>query len=237
MILYNASQSTGLRNWTRFLTNTNTSTYTNADLDASLNMNYQLFVTEILDAMDGWDFQGEIATTDVVSGQQEYVFPTDILRIKRIEVTYNGTQWARAEQFDINQRRADTADTSIVRDFSKYQPYADMYDNSIFLYPIPDGDVTGGLKIWYEKQVSSLVNDTDAPVFIESFHKGLCHGAAKDYFSKYAEKNGFSNKLAQNTNDMNDYIQRMKAFYRKKTPDFNYKITPNVVAYDYGWKN
>lgn len=234
MILSNASQSTGLRNWTRFITNTNTSTYTNADLDASLNMYYQLFVTEILDAMDGWDFQGEVATSDLVANQQEYVFPVDILRIKRIEVTYDGSSWKRAEQFDINQRKEATDASSISRDFSKYQPYADMYDNSVFLYPTPDANVTGGIKIWYEKQVDPLVNDTDSPVFTETFHKGLCHGAAKDYFTKYSEKNGNTNKLVQATNDLNEYIARMKAFYRKKTPDFSYTITPNAVSYDYG---
>lgn len=236
MILQNASSSSGLRNWTRFITNTNTTTYTNADLDASLNMYNQLFVTEILDAMDGWDFQGETATADLVAGQQEYIFPSDILRIKRIEVSYNGTMWQRAEQFDINQRRAATDPTSITRDFSSYQPYADMYDNSIFLYPVPDTNVAGGIKIWYEKQVPELSADLDEPVFTSTFHKGLCYGAAKDYFQKYIEKNGNVAKMQQAEKDMGDYLFRMKEFYRKKTPDFNYKVTPNCTNYDYGIK-
>lgn len=236
MILQNASSQQGLRNWTRFITNTNTTTYSNADLDASLNMYNQLFVTEILDSMDGWDFQGETATADLVAGQQEYVFPSDLLRIKRIEVSYDGSKWARAEQFDINQRRAATDANSITRDFSSYQPYADMYDNSVFLYPIPDTNVAGGIKIWYEKEVDQLVNDLDAPVFSEPFHKGLCYGAAKDYFQKYIEKNGNSAKLQQADADMQNYIQKMKAFYRKKTPDFNYKVTPVCGNFDYGIK-
>lgn len=236
MILYNASISQGLRNWTRFITNTDTNTYSNADLDASLNMYNQLFVTEILDAMDGWDFQGEIATADMVSGQQEYTFPTDILRIKRIEVTYNGVQWSRAEQFDINERRNATDAKSVDRDFSELSPYADMYDNSLFLYPVPSANQTAGIKIWYEKQVPQLVNATDSPSFVESFHKGLCHGAAKDYFSKYIEKTGYKDKLAQANADLADYLNRMKVFYRKKTPDFKYKITPVPVNYDYGLK-
>lgn len=236
MVLYNASTGLGLRNITRFLTNTDTSTYSNIDLDASLNMYQAFFANEILDAMDGWDFQGEVATTDMVALQQEYVFPNDILKIKRIELSYDGTNWYRAEQFDVNQRSKATDTASISRDFDTFNPYVDMFDNSLLLYPIPQSNSTGGIKIWYEKELTNMSDASDEPKFCRAYHKGLAYGAAKDYFEKYLEIGSNSAKATQMGANMQDYIARMKAYYRMKTPDFKYNMTQLYTNYDYGNK-
>jgi len=234
MQLYSASSSLGLRNVARFLTNTNTATYSDADLNASINMYQALFCNEILESMDGWDFQGEIATADMVNGQQEYTFPNDILKIKRIELSYDGTNWYRAEQFDVNQRMEATDSASIKRNFDQSKPYVDFMDNSLMLYPIPQADSTGGIKIWYEKELDNLVSDTDEPKFCKAYHKGLAYGAAKDYFEKYMEVGTNATKVAQMSANTQDYIARMKAYYRMKTPDFQYNMTPMYTNYDWG---
>lgn len=233
MILYNASTSAGLRNQTRFLTNTDTTTYSNADLDASINTYYHLFVNEILEAMDGWDFQGEIATTNLVANQQEYVFPTDILKIKRVEITYDGTNWYNAQPFDINMRGTATDTTSIASDFDKSSPFFDAFENSLFLYPIPDAARTAALKIWYEDEVAELSNATDEPDFAEAYHKGLCYGAAKDWFQKYAEVPANIKKAQMMENEMQAYITRMKVFYNRKTQDDVYAVETGYVEWEY----
>jgi hypothetical protein len=234
MQLNNASlPRQALRGETRYLTNTNTTTYTNADLDASINNYLDLFTTEILDSMDEWDYQGEIATTDLVASQQEYVFPTDILKIKRIEISYDGTKWYLANPMDINERGEATDTTSIANDFSTSDPFYDLMDNSLMLYPIPTSSVVGGLKIWYEKLQTHLSTDTDSPNFARPFHKGLCYGAAKDYFEKYLEK-GNAQKLANATNQLELYIGRAKSFYRKKNQDRQYIVESSFADYEYG---
>jgi hypothetical protein len=229
-ILYNASTSNGIANQARFLTNTNTTTYTAADLYASINTYYHYFVNEILEAMDGWDFQGEIATTDLVASQQEYVFPTDILKVKRVEITYDGTNWYNAEPFDINMRAKATDTTSITNDFSTNKPYFDCFENSMFLYPIPDAAVTSGLKIWYEKEATELSGATDEPVFAEAYHKGLSYGAAKDWFQKYSEVPANFKKAQTMSAEMQNSINRMKVFYNRKTQDeiFSSKVSDGV---------
>lgn len=237
MLLNNASlPRTALRGETRYLTNTNTTTYPNIDLDASVNQYLDLFVTEILDSMDEWDFQAEIATADTVASQQEYVFPSDILKIKRIEISYDGTNWYKAEPMDINERGEATDTTSITNDFSTAEPYFDLMDNSLMLYPIPTAAVVGGLKIWYEKLQTHLSADTDSPNFAKPFHKGLAYGAAKDYFEKYLEKGNVS-KMQNASNQMELFIGRMKSFYRRKNQDRAYNVDVAFVDYDYGMDN
>lgn len=236
MNLYNASlPSDTLRGFTRNITNTNSTTYTDAELDASVNMYLDLFTTEILDSMDEWDFQGEIATTDLVANQQEYVFPSDILKIKRVEVSYDGTNWYEAAPMDVNERGGANDSTSIRNDFTTNKPYYDLMDNSVFLFPIPTAASTAGIKIFYEKLQTHLSADTDSPNFVRSFHKGLCYGAAKDYFEKFlGERSGFDIKLQNAKNELEEYIMRMKSFYRRRNQDRQYIVGAVDVDYDYG---
>jgi len=229
MILYNVSTSSGIANFARFLTNTNTTTYSAADLYASVNTYLHYFVNEILEAMDGWDFKGEIGTASLVANQQEYTFPTDILKIKRVEITYDGTNWYTAQPMDINMRANATDTTSIANDFNKTNPYYDAYDNSMFLYPIPDAAVTNGLKIWYEKEADELSAATDEPTFAEAYHKGLSYGAAKDYFQKYGNA-----KASAMDVELQTLISRMKVFYNRKMQDDSYMVSPSFVDYEYG---
>jgi len=234
MILYNASTSDGLRNHSRFLTNTDTSTYSNADLDASINRYYRMFVNKIIEAMDGWDFQGEVATADIVANQQEYVFPTGLLKFKRAEVTYDGVTWRRVKLSDINSDPRPTDTTTTTRDYTTYNPHLDLFDQSIFLYPTPTGNVTAGLKIWYEKDVTDLSADTDEPLLLKAYQKGLSVGGAIDYQKKYREVEGNSAKLLDNQNDLDAIIDNMQNFYRRRTQDQEYYLEPRFVDYDYG---
>lgn len=239
MILYNASTSAGLRNFTRFLTNTNTTTYTDADLDASLNMYYHMFVNEALQAMDDWDFQLDSATADLVANQQEYVFPSTILKIKRIEVSYDGTTWYKVTPMDINERGKATSTTDIRNDFTVENPYADIMDNSIFLYPIPTANVTGGIKIWYAKEATELSAATDEPNLPEAYHKGLCYGAAMDYFDKYLEVEGNNTKRSRMNASLEDTLDKLRNFFNTKNMDRDYVLQPahEGVDSEYGYTN
>lgn len=235
MILYNASTEDGLRNFARFLTNTDLDSYTDDELNAAINRYNRVFANKIIEAMDGWDFKGEIATTNLVANQQEYIFPSDILKFKRAEVSYDeGVTWRRLEIFDINKRRRPTDATTVNQEFHKTDPAVDVYDQSLFLYPIPTANSTSGLKIWYEKKVDDLSNDTDEPEFLEAYHPGLAHGAAVDYFRKYREIKANSSKANDNLIEMEKIIDNMQETYRTRIQDEEYSLQPQFVDYDYG---
>ncbi len=232
MILFNASTSLGLRNKTRFLTRTDTTTYTDADLDANLNNYLHIFTTEVLESMDGCDFKADTATTNIVADQQEYVLPTDLLKIKRIEVTYDGTNWKKVDFFDINERGTNTSTTSISSDFSTENPYVDLMDESLMLYPIPDTNVSAGLKIWYSKLDDTLESATDTPAIAEPFQVGLCYGAAKDYYERHSEKPNFADRALIMDRNIKSVIKKMKAFYNTHNQDRDYILDTVYVDYD-----
>ncbi len=224
MILYNASTSNGLRNYARFLTNTSTNTYTDLDLTAALNMYYGEVIQEIIQAQDGWDFQAETATADLVADQQEYTLPTDILKIKRIEISYDGTNWTPVTFMDVNETSSATDTTTVGNNFQKSEPYADLMDKSIMLYPTPSANATGGLKIWYSKGVDDLSADTDEPVFQNRFHKVLCYGAARDYFEKYLQITGNDGKRTKANANFKAMMEDLKSFYNTHNQDRDYVL-------------
>lgn len=213
-----------LQSQVRELTNTDSSSYTDAQISANLTRWAHLFTTEILDSQDEWEFQGETATTDLTADQQEYTFPTDILKIKRIEITYDGTNWYKVNIWDSSERGY-SLDSDEISDFSEETPYAELFDKSMLLYPIPDESQTAGLKVWYSEEIvgedsdgddiTSFSASTDKPNIKEAFQRGLILGAAKDYAQKFQNWDLF--KIADS--EQEKIISRMKQFYGSRIQD------------------
>lgn len=233
MQLYNASTTDGLRNYTRFLTRTDADTFPNDDLDAAINQYYRVLVNEAIQSICGWDFRGDTATADIVAGQQEYTLPDDILQIKRVEVTYDGTggNTHKAFEFDINETGEGTSSTKISSNFSSSEPYVEMFDNSIFLYPVPTQNVTAGIKIWYNKKAADLINETDVPVIQEAYHKAICYGAARDYLEANIERDGFALKAQKAEINYERLVSKMKEYYTGREPDRHYEVMGAIVDY------
>jgi len=182
-----------------FLCATNSATFSIADKTRSVNNWQNIMVVEALDSQDDWDFKGEIATADLSATVQEHVMPTSensgLLKIKRVEVDLdNDGVYEPADKIDINEyRHISLGNSADINDhFTNSNPKYSMFDNSLFLFPVPDTDVTGGLKIWYSENVNEFTataaNNTAEPPFPRPFHRILSLGPALDYAKKYKMK-------------------------------------------------
>lgn len=225
--------SSGLIDDVWFLTATNSATLNSARVLTNLNQYYNLFVNEILDAEDDWDFQGQIAYANIVANQQEYPFPTDVLKIKRLEVG-DGTDWYPATPIDINEYKTYAiGSTAVSNEVLAGCSLYSAFDNSLYLHPIPDAAVNSGLKLWYALQITELsaaANSAVAemePAFNESYHRGLSYGVAKDWFQKI----GDTTAAQQMTNEMEKIIARMRLFYSNRLPDREYRLKPQIQDY------
>ena len=210
-----SSGTSGLVEDVRWWTETNTTSYPTADITRNLNKWYQEISADVLLSMDEWDVQGEIATASLVANQEEYTWPSDLLRIKRIEVTYDGTNWYRVHPIDIQEPEVSIAtDANINEEFSTNDPRYDTHDNSIFLFPVPTANSTNGLKIWYEKEVAELSSNSDEPNLAEPFHRLLSIGASYDY----ALKTGLpiANQLLQK---LELGRAKLREYYNNRVPD------------------
>jgi hypothetical protein len=229
-----------LQSQVRFLTNTDTTSYSDSDVNANLTRWAHLFTAEILDAQDCWDFQGEIAYANLVANQREYTFPTDILKIKRIDLKLDGTNWVTARWVDESEISTPiSSETDITENFSNEEPYVSLFDKSIFIFSGTITSVTAGIKIWYNEEIvgydsesadiTSFSDSTDRPNIAEAFQRGLVYGAAKDWFDKYGEDNQSTKMDSQ----IEKIIARMRQFYSKRSDrEIIFKTASSLENYE-----
>lgn len=182
----------------------------------------------IIDNMSDWKFQGETTTSNLVADQEEYTFPSDILRLERVEINYIGgdNDWTIAKQVPIEKIKYPLSNDNEV--YSKSSPVYFLPDTlSMVIRPIPDADVSGGLKIWYSKEITELAKDTDEPVLAEPFHRILSLGPSLDYV--------IANQILEKRNtiksELNELMDRLIVHYNHRNNTSKVRITPRFSSY------
>jgi len=181
-----------------FLCNTDSSSYSTPDKTRNINRWQHIVVAEILDSMDEWDFQGNKAYSDLTANKWDYSWPTEILKIKRVEVDYDDDgKYVVAKPIDSSTYGGTIATSAEINNiFSEGEPYYDAYGDKLYLYPVPDTAVNSGLIVWYTKNVNeftamdtswptNMVGNSGEPAFAEPFHRILSLGASLDYAKKH----------------------------------------------------
>lgn len=219
-----------LRAETRYLTDTDTTSYPNSDLDTHINNYYDTVTGEIVKACDRWDFSGKIATTDTVAGQKAYNFPTGILTIKRAEYCPDGTNWYPLSLIDISSFNVSSSDTNTNQ--SSSEPFAELHDDGIYIYPTPTTSVTDGLKMWYQKDVEHMVEGGDEPLIVKPYQKVLSYGAALDFFIK----NGPQSEADRMEMRYEKMLYKLTEFYSFRVMDNDDRIVGQEEFYGESYK-
>jgi len=179
-----------LRGLTRFLTKTDSTKFSDTDIDALLNLGYHEFANEILKSGSDIDFNLETESINLVADTQTHSITGKVLRIKRAEVQWeSGGSWYPVEIRNIVGESTEPLDTtSIAGDYSKSKPYGHLWlDNETLkldLYPIPNANMTNGLKVWKILEITELSDPTDEPSIPEAYQKYLPYYAAEMYYLK-----------------------------------------------------
>lgn len=232
----------------RFLTNTDISSYPDANLLININVWYQKVVSMILEAADDSDFDDArrtnypVQTTPLIAGQRDYTMPVSekVLKMKRIDVTYDGTTWVRAMPIDDGSILFGMgSDTQTDTNFSKAAPRYDIKYNSLWIYPMPltADAVSGVLRAEWERQIQPFTSAdytsviTDSTVVLgydDPFHPMLAEGAALEYARARQLP-----QLAQLTTSLVDWETRLRQHYGKKDWDTTLTLIPVYSDYTY----
>lgn len=139
---------------------------------ANINETLYDLTTEIILSNDQFDFDDPtktdypIATTPLVAGQRDYQFDNiGFLRLKRVDVSYDGTNFYRATPFDSGAVADGLGnDSKIDEKFTKTEPAYDPKAFGFWLYPRAEAaDVSAGgtIRIEYERTFTEFAyNDT-----------------------------------------------------------------------------
>lgn len=221
MVFYDSTNNSGIVDETYFITNTNSTTYPLKQVARNVNRWYDLVTSWILSCDGRWQFDDTgrtdlpIATTDLVSGQDDYTFDSTLLNILKVEAATDST----VSQF----QQLTPIDSREIYNYSEFnkvdaQPrYYDIVGNSLILKPASNFNATNGLKVYFQRTPEYFVGDGQTasnakePGFAQLFHRILSLGAAYDWMVA---------KSAGNANAIRQEIEVLKAelmkFYSRR---------------------
>lgn len=173
-----------------------------------------------------------IATTPLVASQRDYQFDNiSFLKIKRVDVSYDGTNYYRAEPFDSATFKDGLGnDDAVDSKFSKSQPFYDPKSFGFWLYPRASADdvaAAGKIRVEYTRAYDEYEYDdtTKQPPIDRPFHDLIAIGAAMknptlpaDQFQK------LQIRYAQG-------IAELEAYYGTRNEDFAMSVTPQLQSY------
>jgi len=154
-----------------------------------------------------------IATTNLVSGQQDYSVRTDdnsrqIWKVSRVDVKDSSGGWKKLRQIDHTQ--IDTG-FSAYRSTDGEPVEYDWNGISMLLFPAPSYASSAGLKIIFQREAKPFATtgtDSQIPGFASAFHYLLALGSAYEY----ARDNGLVNANALRS-ELEQGRQELRDFY------------------------
>lgn len=194
-------------------------------------------VTIILTSQDEWQFDDNnnsdfpILTANLVANQRDFLLPISdkLMKIQRLEVSYDGVNWVKAEPIDFAEVGRTINDSSTDGNFSQAQPFYDVFANSLFIYPKAPTTVTGGMKMWIQRDIDEFVvaDTTQEPSFDRAFHRYLSLGASYDW--AWAKGLNQANAIK---NELLEMEAKVRQFYGKKQEDRQMQLKPAYVNYN-----
>lgn len=172
-----------------------------------------------------------VATTPLTTNRDYQFDNISFLKIKRVDVTWDGTNYYRAQPFDsATYQEGFGNDTNTDANFSKTNPFYDPKSFGFWLYPkATAADVAAGglIRVEYTRAYDEFTYDdtTKEPPIDRPFHDLIAIGAALRNPTLPAEQyNKLSGLYARGAADM-------EAYYGTRNEDFAMSITPQLQSY------
>lgn len=228
-----------------FLTGVSTTEYTNANRLINLNRQKHLIADLIRRSCDEFLYDDPnytdepIELINLVASTQNYslLFSEQVLDITKVEVTYDGTNWYKAEPYMREETILTSDATTINNNFSTTAPYYEVRNNNIYLYPIPTANVSSGLKVMYSraiKEVPSLDDYTTGTVTTAASTAVVGSGTVWTssmvgrYFEDITGQSGTRYKISTVTDAT--HLTLATAFTGTAAGSHSYKITSDDIT-------
>lgn len=161
------------------------------------------------------------ATTNLILGQSLYALPSDALTVKRVEYKDETGIWSEIHPFTLEDI------PGAVEEYYKENANPVRYrllDDTIELFPASDVNVTGGLKIYFERGSVSFVSTdtTKAPGFVSEYHDLVSIGASLEWLKIHLPTDGTTAQLKE------DYIvgmDNLSKYYNRRFKDHKIVMT------------
>lgn len=139
-----------------------TADWTDAEVTREVNAKYLETYSAVVSVFE--DYYSEKTTASTVADQQEYTLPTDLYKLRRVEINYDITNSSTA-----TRRALPVSLDAVLRDLgglNSITPYRSpayyLRGTKIGFLPIPNAAGTNAITYWYIKNISELSASSDA---------------------------------------------------------------------------
>lgn len=233
-------------NSARFRTGTSTSDFadTNTGLLGLANKHLRKISLALMDNNEDW--YSTITTASLVANTQAYSLTSDSslagggnIFLNRLEVTFDGSEWQVATPLDYEQIGTPTAlAADISTNFSTSEPYYALYGNSIYLFPIPTANVSGGLRIFETVRQGEATNSS---FFFTNATTSSSYGVPKEFMEPLEdfltadiyERIGKVQEAIATRQQAEARLAQLKSQFSPRDEGFDLNVTTNAYE-DYG---
>ena len=214
--------------------------FASADKMRAMTIAARTINQEVSKVIKDYDYQGEKSLHDLVANQREYLNPLDLLKIKRIDLKLDGTNWRMANWIDESEIGDKyVAEADIISRFTNDTPFVSFFDESYFIWSGTIKDVTGGIQITYAKDlvgkstagadIQDFSATTDVPNLIEFAQQALVYWAILEWYGSHTNQQKliyFNNLLwgnpkgrPQDDRLIGGLMREIIDFYSDRVPD------------------
>jgi hypothetical protein len=214
--------------------------FSDADKMRAMTIAARTINQEVTKVMRDYDYQGERSFHDLVANQREYLNPTDLLKIKRIDLKLDGTNWKKANWIDESEIGDKyVAEADIISRFTNTEPKISFFDESYFIWSGTIANVTDGIQITYDKDIVGVnssgtdIQDfsatTDVPNLIGFAQQALVLWAIIEWYGSHLNSKKliyFNNLLwgnpkgrPQDDRQIGGLMRQILDYYSDRTPD------------------
>lgn len=213
----------------RKLTNTNSITWTDANLLVDTNETYLEVCRALANARI--EVTGIIAKTDLVADQEEYQLPSDLFELVRLEINYDDpndyTKWRKLSSSDLPNLPEVWA--QFVRDNTQGATTADIFGDHIRVAPRPSTAKTLALRLWYiQKKADFALAADSVPHPFNLYWDTFAWGNAWKYYEPKNKEEADRKRVG-----FNSKLQEMIAGLKDETLEPIKSSVPNY--FNNGW--
>lgn len=162
------------------------------------------------------------SSTSTVAGQQEYSLPTNIMILRSVSyrasatVSYNPLEGKSFQDFDnlISSWDGPTYGNG-------WPQVYHVYGGVLKVWPVPDTNVTNGLKIYYSRVPVDVVNDGDQIDLPLPYHNAVVNYCLAQAYELDEDLQTATYKTAQVTDNINTNRAREKDTHRDRYPSIS----------------
>lgn len=180
----------------------------------------------IFSTNDAWTFddgnQTDLpqAVTSMTTTFSRYALPSDALSVERVEVKDASGNFIKLEPLVLDDM-SQGVDEFLSSDGTPQ--YYKLVGETVELFPAPGYDSTGGLKVYFNRDVVEFVytDTTKEPGFATPYHDVLSVGACLEWLKIHLPNSGQTTLLRE---EYARYEQDIKEFYASRLEDADYRI-------------